>query len=177
MSEAVELRPYDPAWATTFAQEHETLLCCFDVPPLALEHIGSTAVPGLPAKPIIDILALVDSRARAEAAVPALEAVGYRNVADYPDPNRLVLIKRRPDGDRSHHLHVHSDAEEVARHLIFRDCLRADAALRDAYAELKANLAERFRDDRAAYSKHKTAFIDPIVLARGGPARKTAWNP
>lgn len=177
MSEAVELRPYDPSWATAFAEEREVLLCCFDVPPHRLEHIGSTAIPGLAAKPVIDILALVESRARAEAALPALESVGYVAVPNYPDPHRLVLIKRRADGERSHHLHVHSDAGEAERHLVFRDCLRADPARRDAYAALKQDLAQRFRNDRNAYSRHKTAFIDAIVLGQGGPARRTPWNP
>jgi GrpB-like predicted nucleotidyltransferase (UPF0157 family) len=177
VSEAVALRPYDPEWAGSFAAEYPILQACFEQPPLAVEHIGSTSVPGLSSKPIVDILVHVADRARGEAAIPALEAAGYANVPNYIDPNRLVLIKRRADGQRSHHVHVHFDADEVRRHLMFRDRLRADAAVRDAYAALKAGLADRFADDRAAYSKHKTAFVDDIVLGMGGPARKTPWNP
>ena len=177
MSEAVALSDYDPAWAISFSDERVQLHACLAEAPLAIEHIGSTAIPGLCSKPIIDILVHVENRARAEAAVPALEALGYVNVPNYVDPNRLVLIKRRADGERSHHLHVHSDADEVRRHLMFRDRLRDDAAVREAYAALKKDLAVRFRDDRAAYSKHKTAFVDEIVLGMGGPARKTPWNP
>ncbi len=177
MSEAVALSPYDPDWAISFAAERPALLACFDEPPLAIEHIGSTAIPGLAAKPVIDILIHVLDRARAEAAIPAIEALGYGNVPNYIDPNRLVLIKRLPDGTRTHHVHVHSDAEEVRRHLIFRDRLRADSAVRIEYETLKRDLALRFHDDRNAYSRHKTAFIDAIVLGMGGPARKTPWNP
>lgn len=177
MSEAVTLSPYDRAWATAFAAEYAGLRACFDEEPLAIEHIGSTSVPGLPSKPVIDILIHVADRGRAKAAIPALEAIGYANVPNYVDANRLVLIKRRADGERSHHVHVHSDADEVRRHLMFRDRLREDAAVRDAYAALKADLATRFRDDRAAYSRHKTAFVDGVVLGMGGPARKTPWNP
>ncbi|UYN99102.1 MAG: GrpB family protein [Devosia sp.] len=177
MSDEIALSPYDPAWARSFAAEYSNLLACFEKPPLAIEHIGSTSVPGLPSKPIIDILIHVEDRTRAVASIPALEALGYANVPNYIDPNRLVLIKRRSDGERSHHVHVHSDADEVRRHLMFRDRLRSDKAVRDDYAALKAELAQRFQEDRAAYSKHKTAFIDAIVLGMGGPARKTPWNP
>lgn len=177
MSEAVALTDYDPDWARSFDAEYPLLRACFGEPPLAIEHIGSTSVPGLSSKPVVDILIHVEDRARAEAAIPALEALGYDNVPNYVDPNRLVLIKRRADGERSHHVHVHSDADEVRRHLMFRDRLRDDAAVRDAYAALKQDLARRFHDDRAAYSKHKTAFVDEVVLGMGGPARKTPWNP
>lgn len=168
---------YDPGWAKSFATEHAALLACFNPPPLAIEHIGSTAIPGLSAKPIIDILVHVDDRTRAEAAIPAIEALGYANVPNYIDPNRVVLIKRLPDGTRTHHVHIHSDVDEVRRHLIFCDRLRADPGIRDEYAALKRTLAQRFETDRNAYSRHKTAFIDAIVLSMGGPVRKTPWNP
>jgi len=177
LSDGVTLRNYDPAWAHAFRVEHNLLLERLDPRPLAIEHIGSTAIEGLAAKPIIDILIHVEDRALALACVPAIEALGYANVPNYIDPNRVVLIKRGADGERTHHVHVHSDAEEVRRHLMFRDRLRADPAALNAYAALKQDLAQRFADDRAAYSKHKTAFIDALVLGMGGPARKTPWNP
>ncbi|ODT65460.1 MAG: hypothetical protein ABS75_31595 [Pelagibacterium sp. SCN 63-23] len=177
MSEVVALADYDPRWTISFAIERAALLTCFDPPPLAIEHIGSTAIPSLSAKPVIDILIHMNDRARAQAAVPAIEALGYANVPNYTDPNRLVLIKRLPDGMRTHHVHVHSDADEVRRHLIFRDRLRDDPKVREEYEVLKRSLAARFETDRNAYSRHKTAFIDAIVLGMGGPARKTPWNP
>ena len=135
--------------------------------------MGSTAVPGLVAKPIIDIIVLVDSLEAARPSIPALEALGFIHRADYSDTTKILLMKRRAeDQSRSHHLHVHEHEAEVRRHLVFRDCLRADNALRDAYADLKLDLADRFRDDRMAYSRHKTAFVDAVVRAAGGSDRR-----
>ncbi len=177
MSEAVELLPYDPKWALDYAAEQANLLGCFVEPPLRIEHFGSTAVPGLSAKPIIDVLVVVKDMDTARVLLPAVEALGYVSAPNYPDPHRIVLIKRNTKGDRTHHLHFHADTEETRRHLVFRDALRADPAVLGAYERLKQDLAVRFRDDRDAYSRHKTAFIDEVVFANGGPARKTSWNP
>lgn len=178
MTEAVELEDADPAWSSDFEHHRSQILPCFEIEPLLIEHMGSTAVPGLPAKPIIDIIILVDHLDAGLKALPALERVGFVHRADYADPTKLFLMKRAADdGRRTHHLHIHDNAEEVRRHLLFRDALRADARLRDAYRDLKLALASRYRDDRMAYSRHKTAFIDTLVASHGGPARRVAWDP
>ena len=178
MSEAVELVDPDSAWPAAFERERTLIEACWSVPPLLVEHIGSTAIPGLPAKPIIDMIVLVVDLEVGRASVPALEAKGFEYRADYADKTKLFLMKRHPEsGLRTHHLHIHYNEDEVRRHLLFRDALRADDQARDAYRDLKQALAVRYRDDRMAYSRHKTAFIDQLIFSLGGPARRVAWDP
>ncbi len=87
-------------------------------------------------------------------------------------------MRRDPlSGERTHQLHLHANVHEVERHLLFRDRLRADPEVRDAYQRLKDDLAQRFAGDRMAYSTHKTAFIDAVVAEAGGPQREQSWNP
>lgn len=168
---------YDPAWPRKFEAERPLIAACFVRPPRAIEHIGSTSVPGLDSKPVIDIIALVDDLADGVAAVPALEAVGYSFWRDNPDNATLFLVKGLPPApQRTHHLHIYADSVELARHLTFRDALRADSNLRDTYAALKRDLATRFRHDREAYTDAKTEFIDAVVAGDGGPARSRPRN-
>ena len=178
MTEAVELLDADPAWPALFQRERALILSCFPTPPALVEHMGSTAVPGLPAKPIIDIIVLVADAEVARGAIPALEQSGFEYRPDFTGSTTVFLMKRDArSGNRTVQLHIHDDADEVRRHLIFRDALRADDRLRDAYRDLKLDLAERFRDNRLAYSRHKTAFIDRLVQNNGGPARRVSWDP
>ena len=178
MTEAVQLHSPDPDWPAAFARERDLIAPLFSMPPLLIEHMGSTAIPGLPAKPIIDIIVLVDDLEASRADIPALEATGYSFWAANPDKTKLYLAKGLPPApQRTHHLHIHDDVDEVQRHLIFRDHLRAHPDVRDAYLALKRDLAARFRDDREAYSTNKTAFVDDLVAFLGGPPRRVAWNP
>jgi GrpB-like predicted nucleotidyltransferase (UPF0157 family) len=170
--EEIRLAAYDPAWPHSFAVERDLVLGCFATPLLRIEHVGSTSIPGLDAKPVIDIIVLVADLADGHAAVPALEAAGYSYWRDDPVQSKLLLVKGLPPApQRTHHLHVHADAGEVERHLVFRDHLRADADARRRYLALKQELAEQHRNDREAYSDAKSAFIDAIVAASGGPPR------
>jgi GrpB-like predicted nucleotidyltransferase (UPF0157 family) len=173
LSEAVELHAYDPDWPAAFERERRLIAPLFRRPPRRIEHMGSTSIPCLRSKPIIDIIVLVDDLGDARLAIPALEATGYSFWADNPDKTKLYLAKGLPPAPRrTHHLHIHDDEGEVRRHLIFRDHLRNDPAALDAYLALKAELASRFREDREAYSQHKSAFIDEMVLSLGGPPRR-----
>src|SRR5262245_26896806 len=146
----VFLVDYNPVWPERFAEQQRVLLrllrAWLAVPP---EHVGSTAVPGLSAKPVVDILAPVVSFAAAQEAVPVLEADGWLFWPD--DPNRayrLWFLRPRPEA-RTHHLHVmQHDHPECRNELLFRDTLRSDPALRNAYAALKQDLAARFPTDR-----------------------------
>jgi GrpB-like predicted nucleotidyltransferase (UPF0157 family) len=177
MAEPVELFAPDEDWPAAFLRERELILPLFPVPPRLIEHMGSTAIPGLPAKPIIDIIVLVDDLEAARPAIAPLEATGYSLWADNPDKSKFYLAKGLPPAPRrTHHLHIHDDEEEVLRHLVFRDHLRANPDARDAYLALKQDLATRFRDDREAYSKGKTDFVDGIVARLGGPGRHTPWK-
>ena len=155
----IEIVEYDPAWPARFASERERLLWL--LAGAELHHIGSTAVPGLPAKPVIDLMALVQDL---DAPIAALvERGGYQ----YPEAFNATLSHRRwlcrPTATyRTHHLHLVDEPAELARHLRFRDRLRASATLRDEYALLKRKLTQRLGGDREAYSEAKSAFIQRV---------------
>ena len=147
---------YDEAWPGRFLSERSRLAAL--VPEVELHHIGSTAVPGLPAKPIIDMMAVVEDL---DAPLPSLvERAGYQLPASY---NAALSGRRwlcRPSAShRSHHLHLAGCPEELARHLRFRDALRAQPALAREYAALKRALARRMTYDREGYTAAKTSFI------------------
>lgn len=178
MTEPILLESYDPAWPEAFERERALIAPLLGANATLVEHMGSTSIPGLAAKPILDIIVLVDDLDAARRAIPALEAADYSFWADNPDKTKLYLAKGLPPAPhRTHNLHIHDDADEVRRHLIFRDHLRSNTEARDAYLALKRDLATRFRDDRDAYSKHKTAFVDQIVLSLGGPRRRFPFDP
>ncbi|NNL65824.1 MAG: GrpB family protein [Myxococcales bacterium] len=167
MSDRVVVAPWDPAWPARFEHERDRLLPLFEPGRVRIEHVGSTAVPGLAAKPIVDVLLGVPTLAEIEARIPALEALGWQYVPEheevFPDRRFLARPAARP---RSHHLHAVEIGTAFFRdHLAFRDHLRAHPADAAAYAALKRRLAERFRDDRPGYTEAKTAFIEG-VLAR-----------
>lgn len=162
--EEVALRAYDPRWPGLFEAERERLLALFPDDFIAVEHIGSTAVPGLAAKPVIDILAGVASMAAARALVAPLCAQGYTASAEF---NASLVdrqwLMRWAGGHRTHHLHLVVHGGEVwVQRLRFRDALRADAALAARYAALKADLAARYPNDREAYTEGKAAFVRSV---------------
>lgn len=171
MTEPIELSAYDPAWPAAFERERALIAPILGTNAAQIEHMGSTSIPGLPAKPIIDVIVLVDDLEAARGAIPALEATGYSFWADNPDRAKLFLVKGLPPAPhRTHHLHIYENADEVERHLIFRDRLRAEPRLRDAYLALKTDLASRFRNDREAYTNHKADFINEVVRPPSRPA-------
>ncbi len=163
----VELANYDPAWPAAFQAERERLAPLLGA--LEIHHIGSTAVPGLIAKPIIDMVALVDDL---DAPVAALvDSGGYQ----YPSAFNATLPHRRflcypTASHRTHHLHLVDDRAELERRLHFRDRLREDPALADEYAALKRALAERYHEDREAYTEAKAPFIRRVEK-QGASAR------
>ena len=156
----LEILAYDPAWPAAFESERRRLRPL--LPDADICHIGSTAVPGMPAKPVIDVMALVVDLDGPIAALT--EQAGY----EYPEAFNAVIGHRRwlcrpSAADRTHHLHLVNDRRELDRHLRFRDHLRASQALRADYARLKRELADRFGDDREAYTEAKAAFIQRVV--------------
>ena len=164
IDEGVTLQPYDPRWPGLFAAERDRLLLLAPQLPARLvdiQHIGSTAVPGLVAKPVIDMLAGVESMVAAEALLAPLCANGYTTSMEFNASLRdRKWLMRWADGRRTHHLHivVHSGAVWAGR-LRFRDALRADPALAARYAALKAELAAKHPRDREAYTDAKSAFV------------------
>lgn len=162
--EEVTLQKYDTRWPSLFAAERERLLLLAPQLPARLvdiQHIGSTAVPGLAAKPVIDMLAGVESMAAAEALLAPLCANGYTTSAEFnASLSDRKWLMRWADGRRTHHLHLVVHGGEVwAQRLRFRDALRADPALAARYAALKAALAAKHPRDREAYTEAKAAFV------------------
>ena len=166
----VEVVSYNPAWPARFADMQpavEQLLQPWLTGPV--EHIGSTSVPGLAAKPVIDMLALVSSLDQARnPALSALTAVGWLDWPDDPASYyRLWFLFPSPD-KRTHHLHVLECGEPHARALVaFRDLLRSDMALRQEYADLKQLLALEHPDNRNAYTNAKGDFVDRVLRDAG----------
>jgi GrpB-like predicted nucleotidyltransferase (UPF0157 family) len=167
--EAVTLSDPDPLWARRFEATQAELTPIL-APWLAadLEHVGSTAVPGLVAKPIIDILAPVVSLAEASAAVDPLASAGWLFWPDDPNrASRLWFLHPRPEA-RTHHLHlVQHDHPEARAMVAVRDALRADAALRASYADLKRRLASEHAENRNAYTNGKAYFVASTLRELG----------
>jgi GrpB-like predicted nucleotidyltransferase (UPF0157 family) len=166
----IEIVPSDPAWPALFAGERERVTGVL-APWLAgtIEHMGSTAVPGLAAKPIIDILVPVHSLEASRGAIAAAEALGYC-YAPY-EPALRHWFCRPSFAHRTHHLHlVPIGSPQWHRPLIFRDYLRAHLDAAAEYASVKRELAQQFRADREAYTEAKRPFIDRIIALaiRGG---------
>ena len=156
---AIEIVAYDPAWPARFESERRLLQATL-APWLAgtIEHIGSTAVPLLAAKPVIDIMAPVRSLENSRPAIEAAESAGYL-YAPYKADAMHWFCKPSPVL-RTHHLHlVPLDSPLWRQRLAFRDALRADPDVAADYAALKRRLALQFRDDRDAYTEAKTSFI------------------
>ncbi|WP_424813317.1 GrpB family protein [Roseococcus sp. YIM B11640] len=163
----VSLVEYDPAWPTMYAAEAGRLREA--LPPgliLAMEHFGSTAIPGLIAKPVIDILIAVPSleQARASAVAP-MGALGYAFWADNPKRDRLFFVKGLPPAapQRTHHVHMTVGDGEMWRRLAFRDHLRAHPEEAARYAALKRDLAARHREDREAYTEAKSGYVEMVL--------------
>jgi GrpB-like predicted nucleotidyltransferase (UPF0157 family) len=163
----VQLTAWTPRWLTLFEAEAKRLQAALGALALGLEHYGSTSVPGLPAKPILDILVGAPLPLSPGPYVEALAPLGYEFVPGAGVPEHLVFGR---DQLRTHLVHVVEHGGSAWRRgLRFRDALRADAALAAAYAELKAALALDYSADRATYTAAKAAFIER-VLAGGGAA-------
>lgn len=163
----IELAPPDPDWPRRYEEEAVRLRAIIPADLLIdLEHIGSTAVPGLVAKPIIDIQAMVTDLEAAKARlIEPLEAAGYAFWAENPDTDRLFFVKGLPPSAprRTHHLHIMEAGPGALRHIAFRDYLRDHPGEAERYADLKQDLARRHRTDREAYTAAKGAFIEDVL--------------
>jgi GrpB-like predicted nucleotidyltransferase (UPF0157 family) len=169
----VRLVPYQPAWAKLFEQEAERLSAALGRHVIRVEHVGSTAVPGLDAKPILDIVVAVRDLTEAPVFEEALKPLGYVHKAENDRPGRLYFVKRLPDDRSTHHLNITELSTECwFTHVAFRDYLLSHPEARDEYRKLKRELASRHQHDRAAYGEEKGRFIERILaLAREGPTR------
>lgn len=167
MNVRVVLADYDPAWPTLYEVEAQRIALALGTAALALHHAGSTAVPGLAAKPVIDIvLAVADSRD--EAFVGLLEPLGYELRVREPDWHEHRMLRHEAPAVN---LHVFSNGSpEVERMLRFRDRLRADPAARQRYEDAKRALADRDWGDIQDYADAKAGVVEEILRAAGGQA-------
>ena len=161
-AEPVVVVPYDPTWPATFALLRDRVAPVLGELAVGIEHVGSTAVPGLDAKPIIDIDVVIRHADDLPEVAARLATLGYAQLGDLGIIGREAF-RAKPDLPR-HHLYVCAvGAVTLQAHLSLRDALRADSDLAALYAELKRGLAEQHRDDRDSYAEGKSAFIASVL--------------
>jgi GrpB-like predicted nucleotidyltransferase (UPF0157 family) len=162
MAKPVIVLDYDPGWPGLFQSLRRRIADALGDMAAVIEHIGSTAVPGLAAKPIIDIDVLSASETMLPAAIERLSSLGYVHRGNLGIPEREAFLA--PANDPPHHLYVCPPCSaEFRRHVAFRDYLRAHPKDAKIYSDLKIALAERFREDRSAYTAAKGEFVAELT--------------
>jgi len=162
MANPIIVLDYDPTWPGIFQSLRKRIADALGDRAAAIEHVGSTAVPGLAAKPIIDIDVLLASEPMLSAAIERLARLGYIPRGNLGVPEREAFYA--PANDPPHHLYVCPPrSAEFRRHVAFRDYLRAHPKDAKMYGELKLVLAKRFREDRSAYNNAKTEFVAEVT--------------
>ena len=178
MRRTIRIVDYTPAWAVTFAELSCVLRVALGELALGIEHVGSTSVPGLGAKSIIDLDVILDSPNSLPSVVNALGRIGYYHEGDLGIPGRDAFgreddtVPRDGSGKMwpSHHLYVCAqDSEVLRRHLAFRDHHRHYAKAVARYDRLKRDLAERYPFDIDSYVRGKSEYIEGIVSSAAGP--------
>jgi GrpB-like predicted nucleotidyltransferase (UPF0157 family) len=162
----VRLAPYDASWKHAFETERDELRRLLGDLVQQIEHVGSTSVPGLSAKPIIDIALGIDSVTDVDGAVRTLVAAGY---VDRGRQGERHLVAKGPEQRRTHYIHlVEQHASEWRQMLLFRDYLISNSDRARTYEALKEGLAARFPTDRNAYANAKDAFIEETLALASG---------
>ena len=162
----VKIVEYDPNWAALYREEKAKIVAAIGHLTVAVEHIGSTAVVGLGAKPTIDIMVGVNSLSDAQLCMQPLSRLGYRYRPEdeVTMPERRFFEKGEPPREQHYHLHmVEMGGEFWRKHLAFRDYLRSHPETSRQYCELKKKLASKYGSDREGYTEAKTQFIESIV--------------
>lgn len=169
---AVVVVSYDSGWPQRFAELSRVISVALGQLALAIEHVGGTSVPGLAAKPIIDLDVVIGAKDDLPETIRCLATLGYVHAGDLDVPGREAFKRtdvRTPwDGSghlwMEHHLYVCArDSAELARHLTFRNYLRSHPEIVRAYADIKRGLARRFGKDREAYTEGKGAFVEEVL--------------
>jgi GrpB-like predicted nucleotidyltransferase (UPF0157 family) len=161
----IELQPYHPSWPARFRVESEVLRVALNTLSPLIEHIGSTAVPGLAAKPVIDMMVGLSDPAAVDEQADRLANFGYRliNGIETVQPGRRLLV-RTVRGVRTHQVHVvEAFGEHWHRLLLFRDMLRLDRALAESYETLKRRLAEPHAGSAVLYANAKSNFVASVL--------------
>jgi GrpB-like predicted nucleotidyltransferase (UPF0157 family) len=165
MDHPIVIVDYSPEWPGQFEALRHRIASVLGGLAARIEHVGSTAVPGLAAKPIIDLDVLLASANDLPAAIRSLASIGYEHQGDLGVPGREAFTTQTGSPQSwSHHLYVFTDSSgEFSRHLAFRDYLRGSPEDAQAYGELKRMLALRFNEDRIAYNEGKTRFVCEVL--------------
>jgi GrpB-like predicted nucleotidyltransferase (UPF0157 family) len=167
----IEVVDYDPSWPNTFEKLCSILWPALRGVALSVEHVGSTSVPGLAAKPIIDISIVVSQSSEVPTGISRLATLGYVHRGDLGIEGREVFA--HPDGWPRHNLYLcPRDSVALANHLALRNYLRTHLEAVREYGELKKSLAERFPDDIASYIDGKTTLLLTMLRATGFPAEQ-----
>ncbi|MDC0035121.1 GrpB family protein [Chloroflexi bacterium] len=162
----IEISDYQSEWQRQFLQIRNAILPALSEITTQIEHVGSTSVPGLPAKPIIDIDVVITSKSDFNSVKSKLEAMGYQYLGDQGVPYREAF-RCRPE-DINHHLYVCEDGIlALQNHITLRDHLRKNVGDRNRYGILKRKLAKQFKNDIDAYVEGKTNFIIEILSKYG----------
>jgi GrpB-like predicted nucleotidyltransferase (UPF0157 family) len=174
MLRQITVVPYDPKWPDLFQEEADELAAIFGDEVVAIHHIGSTAIPGIHAKPIIDILVEVQDIERIDAFNQEITRRGYLPKGEFGIRGRRFFIKGTEES-RTHHIHVfQTDDAEPERHLTFRDYMRAHPEEARAYGRLKQELARRFPNNIDSYMAGKNDLIKETE--RKAEAWKNSWQ-
>lgn len=174
--DAIEIHPYDPTWPELFLATARPIRAALGEVAVRIDHIGSTSLPGVAAKPIIDLQISVTGFEPFERILKPMEALGYGWRSDNPELTKRYF--REPTGARRTHVHVReagSWSEQMA--LLFRDYLRLHPDDCAAYVELKQGLAVQYRDDREAYTDAKDPFIWQILSKADKWSQAVGWRP
>ena len=152
--------PHGPRWRDAFAAETRHISAALGANAVAIHHIGSTAIPDIHAKPVIDLLVEVADVAELDARSSAMQSLGYEVMGEYGIPGRRYFRKDDQHGIRTHQIHAfRAGSAEAERHLAFRDYMLAHPAHARAYGELKRKLAEEYPHDMDGYIDGKDGFI------------------
>lgn len=167
----VFLVPYDPQWPAQFAAEASAVKTAMGELLLAIHHIGSTAIPGMAAKPIIDILAVVGNAAALDGRNAQMAKLGYEAMGEFGIAGRRYFRRNNAAGQRTHQIHAFQmGSRQIERHLAFRDFMSVHREYAEPYEALKRRLAGSHPDDISAYTDGKDEFIKEI------DARAAAWR-
>lgn len=168
--------PHDPGWCVQFEEEADRIALALGGIVVCLHHIGSTAIPGLCAKPIIDILLEVDGIVRLDEKSSAMEQLGYEAMGEFGIPGRRYYRKDDTTGIRTHHVHAfQAGSPQIERHLAFRDYMIAHPGEAQAYGSLKQRLVRDHPDDIQAYLDGKDLYIkEHEIKALSWWSRQTA---
>jgi GrpB-like predicted nucleotidyltransferase (UPF0157 family) len=166
----VEIVDHDPGWAMLAAEACQAVRNACGQLVIDIQHVGSTAVPGLPAKPILDLAVAVATLASMPEVIGRLTRISYVYRGDYGDAGGHLFVAESFPDVRTIHMHVVEYRSDQWRdYLLFRDLLRNNPALREEYAQLKKHLMRVYRNDRESYTASKEDFIRAILNNGGEP--------